>query len=194
MGKTAPWNSICWSFSSDGHNNDRRLKTCTTARTIISHPKWKCHIPMMLLLHAPPKRIIPVRASSRKVIERRAVVLLLLPNPFRNQFRYQFQCIFMWINTKTNSMILAHRWNVRQRWQAPCPMPCSKKWSLMPDEADKMRGRSKARFIAILFRIIVRFLVFSLEPFKSQKFNLSWGFCLFLNFSLIQLSQVKQWR
>ena len=42
----------------------------------------------------------------------------------------------------------------------------------MPDEADKMKERSNVQFIAILFRIIVRFLVFSLEPFKSQKFNL----------------------
>jgi len=46
----------------------------------------------------------------------------------------------------------------------------------MPDEADKMKERSNALFIAILFRIIVRFLVFSLEPFKNQKFNLHGDF------------------
>ena len=159
----------------------QRLKICITAKIIIAIPRWKCHIPIMLLLHTPPKRMIPVKASSRKVIERRAVVLLLLPNPFRNQCLYQLQCIFMWIIIKTNNMILVHKWNECQRWPVPCPMPCPKKWSLMPDEADKMKERSKAQFIAIFFRIIVRFLVFSLELFKSQKFNLSWGFCLFLN-------------
>ena len=37
--KSGFWNSTCWSFSSDGHNNDRRLNICTTAKTIINHPE-----------------------------------------------------------------------------------------------------------------------------------------------------------